>query len=365
MLGWMDAEAMRRTLTHRPVTFWSRSRQEYWRKGDTSGNVQFVRKPLSTATRTPCSSGWTRSASPATRARDPASTSAPSLAFYRMGFRHDRQHQPGPIRPAAADHRVVPVIRELFADGETPVGIYRKLADGRPGTFLLESAEQGGIWSRYSFIGVVLVRRPDPERGCRRLARLRPAAPTAHSAPTSPRAPLEALAQLYERWRTPRDPRAPAAHRRTGGLHRLGGDPADRTPAEPSTGGLLGARAGAQFRLGTRCCRPPHRHRSAHRRGAGLSSDGLDRRPSFLLRAGHRGRLRRQLPGKRRDGDGRSERDRAQLFLRATPHLREHPDPGDDPHGGCGTAEAPHVRLFHARGTALRRQAARGQAGIG
>lgn len=52
------------------------------------------------------------------------------------------------------DHRVIPVIRELFADGETPVGIYRKLAAGRPGTFLLESAEQGGIWSRFSFVGV-------------------------------------------------------------------------------------------------------------------------------------------------------------------------------------------------------------------
>jgi phosphoribosyl-AMP cyclohydrolase len=38
MLGWMDREAMRRTFTERLVTFWSRSRQEYWRKGDTSGN---------------------------------------------------------------------------------------------------------------------------------------------------------------------------------------------------------------------------------------------------------------------------------------------------------------------------------------
>ena len=54
----------------------------------------------------------------------------------------------------AAGHRVVPVLRELFADGETPVGVYRKLAAGRPGTFLLESAEQGGIWSRFSFVGV-------------------------------------------------------------------------------------------------------------------------------------------------------------------------------------------------------------------
>ncbi|MFC4244613.1 anthranilate synthase component I [Gryllotalpicola reticulitermitis] len=50
-------------------------------------------------------------------------------------------------------HRVLPVVRELFADGETPVGIYRKVGAGRPGTFLLESAEQGGIWSRYSFVG--------------------------------------------------------------------------------------------------------------------------------------------------------------------------------------------------------------------
>jgi len=43
MLGWMDDEALSRTLTEGRVTFWSRSRQEYWRKGDTSGHVQWVR----------------------------------------------------------------------------------------------------------------------------------------------------------------------------------------------------------------------------------------------------------------------------------------------------------------------------------
>lgn len=43
MLAWMDAEAVRRTLTEGRVTFWSRSRREYWRKGDTSGNRQIVR----------------------------------------------------------------------------------------------------------------------------------------------------------------------------------------------------------------------------------------------------------------------------------------------------------------------------------
>jgi len=43
MLGYMDREAMRRTLSEGRVTFWSRSRQEYWRKGDTSGHVQYLR----------------------------------------------------------------------------------------------------------------------------------------------------------------------------------------------------------------------------------------------------------------------------------------------------------------------------------
>ena len=43
MLGWMDDEALHRTLTTGRTTFWSRSRGEYWRKGDTSGHVQHVR----------------------------------------------------------------------------------------------------------------------------------------------------------------------------------------------------------------------------------------------------------------------------------------------------------------------------------
>jgi phosphoribosyl-AMP cyclohydrolase len=43
MLGWMDEEALRRTLTSGRVTFYSRSRSEYWRKGDTSGHRQWVK----------------------------------------------------------------------------------------------------------------------------------------------------------------------------------------------------------------------------------------------------------------------------------------------------------------------------------
>lgn len=53
----------------------------------------------------------------------------------------------------AASRRIVPVVRRLLADAETPVGVYRKLAKDRAGSFLLESAEHGGVWSRYSIVG--------------------------------------------------------------------------------------------------------------------------------------------------------------------------------------------------------------------
>ncbi|ATQ28068.1 anthranilate synthase component I [Rhodococcus ruber Chol-4] len=57
------------------------------------------------------------------------------------------------FRLLAAEHRVVPVTRKVLADAETPLSAYRKLAADRPGTFLLESAENGRSWSRWSFIG--------------------------------------------------------------------------------------------------------------------------------------------------------------------------------------------------------------------
>jgi phosphoribosyl-AMP cyclohydrolase len=44
MLGWMDDEALHRTLTTGRATYWSRSRREYWIKGDTSGHVQWVKE---------------------------------------------------------------------------------------------------------------------------------------------------------------------------------------------------------------------------------------------------------------------------------------------------------------------------------
>jgi phosphoribosyl-AMP cyclohydrolase len=44
MVGWMDDEALHRTLTSGRATYWSRSRQEYWVKGETSGHRQWVKE---------------------------------------------------------------------------------------------------------------------------------------------------------------------------------------------------------------------------------------------------------------------------------------------------------------------------------
>ncbi|KAB3520779.1 anthranilate synthase component I [Corynebacterium sp. zg254] len=68
----------------------------------------------------------------------------------------------------ARTHRVVPVVRTVLADHETALSAYRKLAAGRPGTFLLESAAHGQSWDRYSFIGTgarcALVAKDSPAR---------------------------------------------------------------------------------------------------------------------------------------------------------------------------------------------------------
>jgi phosphoribosyl-AMP cyclohydrolase len=44
MMAWMNADTLRATFAEGRMVYWSRSRQEVWRKGDTSGDVQFVRE---------------------------------------------------------------------------------------------------------------------------------------------------------------------------------------------------------------------------------------------------------------------------------------------------------------------------------
>ena len=116
--------------------------------------------------------------------------------------------------------RVVPVVRVLFADSETPLGIFRKLAlraDGRmrPGSFLLESAEQGGIWSRYSFVGVAAFGALTEQRGRPIWQDWGLPASRAFGSGGITGDYLEALDDLHSHWASPRVPGLPPL---TGGL---------------------------------------------------------------------------------------------------------------------------------------------------
>ncbi len=107
------------------------------------------------------------------------------------------------FRRLAADRRVVPVVRRFLADGETPVGVYRKLAGDRPGSFLLESAEHGGVWSRWSIVGARSAATLTAERGAARWLGTPPA-----GVPTEGD-PMVALRQTIEALGTPHLPGLP------------------------------------------------------------------------------------------------------------------------------------------------------------
>ncbi len=106
-------------------------------------------------------------------------------------------------------HRLVPITRTLFADTETPVGVYRKLSGGRPGTFLLESAEPGRSFSRWSFIGV---------RACATLSAHGDDAVWTGDVPAG--LPLQGnpLTVLAQSWRAVRSPRLPGLPPLAGGF---------------------------------------------------------------------------------------------------------------------------------------------------
>jgi anthranilate synthase component 1 len=82
--------------------------------------------------------------------------SVPSVAPRRGAFTALGEISPTleEFRDLAVDRRFIPVTQRLLADAITPVGLYATLAADRPGTFLLESAEHGRSWSRWSFVGV-------------------------------------------------------------------------------------------------------------------------------------------------------------------------------------------------------------------
>ncbi len=106
-------------------------------------------------------------------------------------------------------HRMVPISRTVFADAETPVGVYRKLAAGRPGTFLLESAEPGASFSRWSFVGVHAVASLTERAGRARWSGSVPAGLTEDGG---------ALEVLGGAWRALNGPRLPGLPPLTGGF---------------------------------------------------------------------------------------------------------------------------------------------------
>jgi anthranilate synthase component I len=131
----------------------------------------------------------------------------------------------GPVGGGA----MVPVTRRLLADGQTAVGIYRALAANRPGTVLLESAEQGKRWARYSFVGVrsagVLTERDGATLW---LGDVLPGLTD-----DLPADPLDAVRTLARRLRSPRRPGLPPL---TGGLvGYLGYDVVRRLERLPAT----------------------------------------------------------------------------------------------------------------------------------
>ena len=113
------------------------------------------------------------------------------------------------FRAYAKVSNVIPVSRKLLADSETPLGVYKKLAKSAANTFLLESAEHGGAWSRYSFIGVRSEATLSEKDG---LAYWQGTAPA--GAPTDID-PLEALRLSAAHLRSPKIPGLPPL---TGGL---------------------------------------------------------------------------------------------------------------------------------------------------
>ncbi len=70
---------------------------------------------------------------------------------YKLG---DLYPQLEDFREFAKELKVIPIVKRVLGDTFTPIGLYEALAENRPGTFLLESADGTHSWSRFSFVGV-------------------------------------------------------------------------------------------------------------------------------------------------------------------------------------------------------------------
>ncbi len=157
MMGWMNADSLAETLATGRTVFWSRSRQERWRKGDTSGDRQWVR-----AAYYDCD-GDTLLFVVEQEGAGACHTGDRSCFYRPFGTPADRRRPMSPpsrddFASLARQYTVVPVWRELLADLTTPVAAFARLAGDDPAdrAFLLESVEHAERWGRWSFVG----RRP-------------------------------------------------------------------------------------------------------------------------------------------------------------------------------------------------------------
>ena len=171
MVAWMNDDALEQTLTTGRAVYWSRSRGELWRKGDTSGNVQRVVSVSLDCdgdallvhvdqVGPACHTGYPhvlRRRRRPWRSRWHGPVGADARSRFMTAVRIEwGQTWPSreEFKALGSSRRVVPVVRRVLADSLTPVAVYRALAGGRPGTFILESAEPDGSRSRWSFVGV-------------------------------------------------------------------------------------------------------------------------------------------------------------------------------------------------------------------
>ena len=202
------------------------------------------------------------------------------------------------LRDIARTHRLVPLTRTLFADAETPVGVYRKLAADRPGTFLLESAEPGRSFSRWSFVGVNAVATLSARAG---------EAVWSGQVPDGVPTDGDPLEVLGAAWRALRGPRLPGLPPLTGGfVGYLAYDVVRRIETSAPEGrgrpGPSRADHAARHRPGGRG--PPRVLRDAHRERGGARRDvsrrarcGLRRRlPPVGCRCRRRSLLRPRRP---------------------------------------------------------------------
>ena len=166
MVGWMDDVALHRTLTTGRSTFCSRSRGEYWVKGETSGHRQWVRE-----VRLDCDGDTvlvkvdqegaachTGDRSCFDRRQRPAGRGSASPRKLLAMSESDISPSLEEFRKLAVERRVIPVNRRLLADAETAIGLYRKLARNRPAP---------SCWSRPSRVSG----RATPSSGCAPLRR--------------------------------------------------------------------------------------------------------------------------------------------------------------------------------------------------